>query len=116
MKNNDFTPKKIIFFPILGGRAPGAPPWIRPWLRQIYIVKALKLVLKCVSHLVIINLKSAPVFIYLITVKPAILYGSEIWGNFNTNKLKSDESFYKFYNDFHMEKLNVKCCKFVLGL
>jgi hypothetical protein len=28
-----FYAKKIIFFPILGGRAPGAsPPWIRPWL------------------------------------------------------------------------------------
>jgi hypothetical protein len=31
VKNHDFTPK-IIFFPILGGRAPGAPPtWILPW-------------------------------------------------------------------------------------
>ena len=26
VKNHDFTPKKIIFIPILGGRAPGAPP------------------------------------------------------------------------------------------
>jgi hypothetical protein len=26
VKNHDFTPKKIIFLPILGGRAPGAPP------------------------------------------------------------------------------------------
>ena len=26
VKNHDFTPKKIIFFPILGGRPPGAPP------------------------------------------------------------------------------------------
>jgi hypothetical protein len=25
VKNHDFTPKKIIFFSILGGRAPGAP-------------------------------------------------------------------------------------------
>jgi hypothetical protein len=23
--------QKILFFSILGGRAPGAPPWIRPW-------------------------------------------------------------------------------------
>jgi hypothetical protein len=31
VKNHDFTPKKIIFFPILGGaRAGCAPPWIRP--------------------------------------------------------------------------------------
>ena len=26
VKNHDFTTKKIIFFPILGGRGPGAPP------------------------------------------------------------------------------------------
>ena len=31
-------PQKIIFFPILGGCAPDAPPWIRPW---IYIFFAL---------------------------------------------------------------------------
>ena len=34
MKNHDFTPKKIIFSPILGGgggaHAGCAPPWIRP--------------------------------------------------------------------------------------
>ena len=29
VKNHDFTPKDHIS-PILGGRAPGAPPWIRP--------------------------------------------------------------------------------------
>ena len=29
VKNHDFTPKKIIFFPILGGG--GGVPWIRPW-------------------------------------------------------------------------------------
>ena len=36
VKNHDFTPKKIIFFPILGGGggegAPGAPP--TPWVRH----------------------------------------------------------------------------------
>jgi hypothetical protein len=26
VKNHDFTQKEITFFPILGGRAPGAPP------------------------------------------------------------------------------------------
>ena len=31
VKNHDFTPKKIIFFQILGeARAGCAPPWIRP--------------------------------------------------------------------------------------
>jgi hypothetical protein len=29
VKNHDFTPKKPIFFPILGG-AVAPPPWIRP--------------------------------------------------------------------------------------
>ena len=33
VKNHDFTQKKIIFFPILGGRASGVPPWIRPCKR-----------------------------------------------------------------------------------
>ena len=30
VKNYDFTKKKILFFPILGGRAPGAPPGSAP--------------------------------------------------------------------------------------
>ena len=33
VKNHDFTPKKTIFFPILGGGARAGcapPPWIRP--------------------------------------------------------------------------------------
>ena len=32
-ENHDFTPKNL-FFPILGGRAPGAPP--PPWIRPCY--------------------------------------------------------------------------------
>jgi hypothetical protein len=32
VKNHDFTPKKIIFLPMLGAQGAGAPPpWIRPW-------------------------------------------------------------------------------------
>jgi hypothetical protein len=30
VKNHDFTQKNLFFFPILGGRAPAVPPWIRP--------------------------------------------------------------------------------------
>jgi hypothetical protein len=30
VKNHDFTPKRIIFFPILGGHAPGAFPGFAP--------------------------------------------------------------------------------------
>jgi hypothetical protein len=34
VKNHDFTPKKIIFLPILGGARAGCPPpWIRPCTR-----------------------------------------------------------------------------------
>ena len=35
MKNHDFTPKNLIFFPILGGRVLDAPPWIRPCLTTL---------------------------------------------------------------------------------
>ena len=34
--------QKIIFSPILWGRAPGAPPWIRPWLFQFQSFTPLK--------------------------------------------------------------------------
>lgn len=50
------------------------------------------------------------------TVKPVLLYGSEIWGVFNPNKVKNEQSFYKFCNDFLMEKVNIKASKFILGL
>ena len=47
VKNNDFTPKKIIFFPTLGGWGGGGrrvrPPWIRPWYRIMkYIIQTSK--------------------------------------------------------------------------
>jgi hypothetical protein len=36
-EKSQFYAKKIIFFPILGGgRAPGAPPWIRPCIIILY--------------------------------------------------------------------------------
>lgn len=50
------------------------------------------------------------------TVKPVLMYGSEIWGTFSQGRLKSDDSFYKLCNDFLIEKLNIKACKFILGL
>ena len=37
MKNHDFTTKKIIFFPILGGGAPGAPPPLDPPLQTVSV-------------------------------------------------------------------------------
>lgn len=50
------------------------------------------------------------------TVKPVLMYGSEIWGTFSQGRLKSDDSFYKLCNDFLIENLNIKACKFILGL
>ena len=47
VKNHDFTPKKIIFLPILGGvgggRAPGdpPPPRIRPWILTLVVINYL---------------------------------------------------------------------------
>ena len=37
VKNHDFTPTNLIFFYFRGAGwsgAPGAPPWIRPWLHM----------------------------------------------------------------------------------
>lgn len=50
------------------------------------------------------------------TVKSVLMYGSEIWGTFNPTKLKSDQSFYKVCTESVIEKLNVKLCKFILGV
>jgi hypothetical protein len=40
VKNHDFTPKNHICFPILGGGGGDgcAPPWIRPWERNILYI------------------------------------------------------------------------------
>ena len=50
------------------------------------------------------------------TVKSVLLYGSEIWGSFSPSKLNSPLAFYKLCNDSIIEKLNVKACKFALGV
>jgi hypothetical protein len=49
-------------------------------------------------------------------VKPIILYGSEMWGdavlknNFEVNKI------IQIYDKFDCQKLNIKYCKFILGV
>ena len=55
------------------------------------------------------------------TVKPVILYGSEIWGfDKNYNKLysaaKADDYFYKICKNLVQEKLHIKMCKSFLGV
>ena len=50
------------------------------------------------------------------TVKLIILYGSEMWGdvvlknNFEVNKI------IQIYDQFDCQKLNIKYCKFILGV
>ena len=43
VKNHDFTPKKIIFFPILGGRAPSPPPGSAPDMDYSPLLSAFKM-------------------------------------------------------------------------
>ena len=53
------------------------------------------------------------------TVKPVLLYSSEVWGMFNmTSKLKKrkNDLIYDLYNDHKIEKLNLNLCKSILGV
>ena len=53
------------------------------------------------------------------TVKPVLLYSSEVWGMFNmTSKLKKSKNdlIYDLYNDHKIEKLNLNLCKSILGV
>ena len=52
------------------------------------------------------------------TVKPVLLYGSEIWGALNPSspRLRNDVSLDKIYQNIDLDKLNTKFCKFTLGV
>ena len=53
------------------------------------------------------------------TVKPVLLYGSEIWGCFNSKKLNNDTElnyFYRLCKDLKNEKVHLKFCRFTLGV
>ena len=52
------------------------------------------------------------------TVKPVLLYGSEIWGALNPSspRLRNDASLEKIYQNIDPDKLNTKLCKFTLGV
>jgi hypothetical protein len=54
------------------------------------------------------------------TIKPILLYGSEIWGSFNTqtSKFKNDRQITLDYifNNLMCEKLHIKFGKFILGV
>lgn len=51
------------------------------------------------------------------TVKPWLLYGSEIWGASVINKLnKNEHNLFKLCKDMKQESIHVKFCKFSMGL
>ena len=54
------------------------------------------------------------------TIKPILLYGSEIWGSFNTqtSKFKNDRQITldHIFNNLMCEKLRIKFGKFILGV
>ena len=54
------------------------------------------------------------------TIKPILLYGSEIWGIFNVNNSKIKQSnqilMQLCYKNFTGENLHIKFCKTILGL
>jgi hypothetical protein len=50
------------------------------------------------------------------TVKPVLMYGSEIWGYFHGFRLSSKDNvcFIKLFNSFPLENIHKKFCKYVL--
>ena len=50
------------------------------------------------------------------TVKPVLLYGSEVWGIFDVDKLQKHKDSYlnKLCNNFTAEKIHIKLCKYLL--
>jgi hypothetical protein len=54
------------------------------------------------------------------TIKPILLYGSELWGIFNVNKTKLKDTnniqINDCYKNYKGETLHLKFCKYILGL
>ena len=52
------------------------------------------------------------------TIKPVLLYGSEIWGIFNpaSAKFRNGISLNKIFNNIEPDKLHIKFAKFILGV
>jgi hypothetical protein len=50
------------------------------------------------------------------TVKPVLLYGSEVWGIFAVDKLQKQKDLYlnKLCTDFTAEKIHIKLCEYLL--
>ena len=82
-----------------------------------YIRKVLKLFSKFKNVLSIINLKLKTILhVFDHTVKPVLLYRSEVWGIFAADKLQKQKDLYlnKLCTDFTAEKIHIKLCKYLL--
>ena len=49
-------------------------------------------------------------------IKPIALYGSEIWGTPTKAALEKNRELYDIYKDWEFEKLNIKFCKYLIGV
>ena len=84
-----------------------------------YIRKVLKLFSKFENVLSIINLRLKLCYnVFDHTVKPVLLYRSEVWGIFAADKLQKQKDLYlnKLCTDFIAEKIHItgKLCKYLL--
>jgi hypothetical protein len=51
------------------------------------------------------------------TVKPVLLYGSEVWGTSMVNKINKEERFlFNLNKNMKQEHVHIKFCKFSLGV
>ena len=51
------------------------------------------------------------------TVKPVLLYGSEVWGTSMVNKINKEERFlFNLSKNMKQENVHIKFCKFSLGV
>jgi hypothetical protein len=60
-----------------------------------------------------------PKYLYLIIHSiscPIALYGNEIWGILKMSEKQKKSEIYDIYKDWECEKLNIKFCKYILGV
>ena len=50
------------------------------------------------------------------TIKPIVLYGCEIWGMLNLTPKRKDMNLFEIYKEWEPDKLNLKFCKYILGV
>ena len=49
-------------------------------------------------------------------IKPIVLYGCENWGVFNIMQKRKTLPMFDIFKEWEMEKLNLKYCKYILGV